>query len=221
MPAQPPPTLVFDLDGTLLDVSARHHHVYSAVCASLGGQSLDRAAYWHLKRRRTPLAEILAQSGLDASRTAPFEEQFAALIEVPDSLGFDVLFPDTIPVLTRLAATYRCALVSLRSSTTALRAQLAVFALTPFFEIIEIAASGPDPAFQKARLIRKSVPDDDPAVVIGDTEADIAAANALGYLSIAVCSGIRDRDVLKQDSPSYVVDAIGDVEDALRRAHLL
>jgi phosphoglycolate phosphatase len=221
LPAQPPPTLVFDLDGTLLDVSARHHQVYSAACVSLGGAPLDRAAYWHLKRRRTPLPDILAQSGLDASQTSAFEANFAALIEVPDSLGFDVLFPDTVPVLTRLAATYRCALVSLRSSTTALRAQLAVFALTPFFEIIEIAASGPDPAFQKARLIRKTVPDDDPAVVIGDTEADIAAANALGYLSIAVCSGIRDRDVLEQDSPSYVVETIGDVEDALRRAHLL
>jgi phosphoglycolate phosphatase-like HAD superfamily hydrolase len=221
LPAQRPPTLVFDLDGTLLDVSARHHHVYSTVCLALGGEPLTRDAYWHLKRRRTPLVEILAQSGLDDSRTASFEEQFAALIEVPDSLGFDVLFPETIPVLTRLAATYRCALVSLRSSTTALRAQLAVFALTPFFEIIEIAASGPDPAFQKARLIRRTVPDDDPGVVIGDTEADVAAATALGYLSIAVCSGIRDRDVLEQDAPSYIVDTIGGVEDALRRAHLL
>jgi phosphoglycolate phosphatase len=221
LPAQRPPTLVFDLDGTLLDVSARHHHVYSAVCVSLGGEPLARAAYWHLKRQRTPLAEILRQSGLDESQSAGFEAQFAELIEVPDSLGFDVLFPETIPVLTRLAATYRCALVSLRSSTTALRAQLAVFALTPFFEIIEIAASGPDPAFQKARLIRKTVPDDDPAVVIGDTEADVAAANALGYLSIAVCSGIRDRDILEQDSPSYLIDNIGGVEDALRRAHLL
>ena len=65
MPGQRPPTLVFDLDGTLLDVSARHHHVYSTVCRSLGGQPLDRAAYWHLKRRRTGWPEILAQSGLD------------------------------------------------------------------------------------------------------------------------------------------------------------
>ncbi len=221
MPAQRPPTLVFDLDGTLLDASARHHHVYSLVCVSLGGEPLDRATYWHLKRQRTALAEILAQSGLDDSKVAPFEAQFAELVETPDNLGFDVLFPDTIAVLTRLAAIYRCGLVSLRSSTTALRAQLAVFALTPFFEIIEIAASGPDPAFQKARLIRKTVPDDDPAVVIGDTEADVAAANALGYLSIAVTSGIRDRTVLEQDSPTYVVDGIGSVEDALRKAHLL
>jgi len=221
LPSQRPPTLVFDLDGTLLDVSARHHHVYSTVCASLGGEPLARAPYWHLKRRRTPLPEILAQSGLTETEVPAFTAGFAELIEVPDSLGFDVLFPETIPVLTRLAATYRCSLVSLRSSATALRAQLAVFALTPFFEAIEMGPAGEDPAFQKARLMRRTVPDDDPGVVIGDTEADVAAANALGYLSIAVCSGIRDREVLAQGAPGYLVDDIGGVEDSLRRAHLL
>ncbi len=221
MPAQRPPTLVFDLDGTLLDVSARHHHVYSTVCTSLGGEPLSRDAYWHLKRQGTAWAEILAQSGLADGSVAAFEAKFVDLIELPDNLGFDVLFPDTIPVLTRLAATYRCTLVTLRSSPTALRAQLAVFALTPFFDSIENDPAGVDPAFQKARLIRRTVPDDDPGVVIGDTESDVAAANALGYLSIAVSSGIRDRDVLEREHPGYLVDDIGDVEDALRREKLL
>lgn len=221
MPAQRPPTLVFDLDGTLLDVSARNHHVYSTVCTSLGGQPLARVAYWHLKRQRAGWPVILAQSGLVEGQIPAFEAQFAELIEVPDSLGFDVLFPETIPVLTRLSATHRCTLVSLRSSVTALRAQLAVFALTPFFDVIEIAAAGGDPAFQKARLIRRTVPADDPAVVIGDTEADIMAAHALGYVSIAVCSGIRDRDMLAREDPSALVDDVGGVEDALRHARLL
>lgn len=221
MPAQRPPTLVFDLDGTLLDVSARHHHVYSTVCSSLGGVPLARDAYWHLKRQRTPLPEVLAQSGLPEADVTEFESKFVELIELPDSLGFDVLFPETIPVMTRLAATYRCTLVSLRSSQTALRAQLAVFALTPFFDSIENDAAGVDPSFQKARLIRRTVPDDDPGVVIGDTEADVAAANALGYLSIAVSSGIRDRDILEREHPGYLVDGIGDVEDALRHEKLL
>ncbi|HEY6782362.1 MAG TPA: HAD family hydrolase [Candidatus Dormibacteraeota bacterium] len=221
MPGQRPPTLVFDLDGTLLDVSARHHHVYSTVCESLGGQPLARAAYWQLKRQGTGWQEILGQSGLDESQVASFEAAFVERIELPDNLGFDVLFPETIPVLTRLVTTFRCTLVSLRSSATALRAQLAVFALTPFFEAIETAPAGGDPAFQKARLIRKTVPADDPAVVIGDTEADVAAANALGYVSIAVSSGIRDKDILARDNPSYLIKDIGGVEDALRRARLL
>jgi phosphoglycolate phosphatase len=221
LPGQRPPTLVFDLDGTLLDVSARHHHVYSTVCSSLGGRPLDRAAYWHLKRQRTGLTEILVLSGLSDAELTAFEAAFAELIELPDNLGFDVLFPETVPVLTRLATTYRCTLVSLRRSPTALRAQLAVLALTPFFEAIETAAPGVDPAFEKARLIRKTVPADDPAVVIGDTEADVAAANVLGYLSIAVSSGIRDGDILARDHSGYLVDGIGGVEEVLRREGLL
>ena len=221
MPGQPPATLVFDLDGTLLDVSARHHHVYAAVCTSLQGQPLDRATYWELKRSGAAVPQILLASGLNPEGFTEFETRFREQIELPESLGFDVLFPETMPVLTRLASIHRCTLVSLRSSATALRAQLAVFALTPFFEMIETAADGDDPAFQKARLIRKTVAAEDPAVVIGDTEADVMAASALGYLSIAVSSGIRNRDVLAQHDPGYLIDDIGGVEDALRRAHLL
>jgi hypothetical protein len=35
-----------------------------------------------------------------------------------------------------------------------------------------------------------------------------------------VCSGIRDKDILARDHPAYLVDDIGGVEDALRRARL-
>ncbi len=222
MPGQRTPTLVFDLDGTLLDVSARHHHVYSELCTSLDGQPLDRATYWELKRQRTGWPEILAQSGIRPDLYNAFESEFQAQIELPANLGFDVLFPASVGVLTKLAATHRLVLVSLRNSGTALRAQLSVFALQPFFEAIESAGDGGEPPFRvKARLIRKVVAEDEPAVLIGDTEADVMAASSLGYPSIAVCSGIRDRDLLAQQEPTYLVDDISGVEDALRKGKLL
>lgn len=222
MPGQRTPTLVFDLDGTLLDVSARHHHVYSALCVSLDGRPLDRATYWELKRQRTGWPDILAQSGIQPDLYNAFESEFQAQIELPANLGFDVLFPASLGVLTKLAATHRMVLVSLRNSATALRAQLSVFALQPFFEAIESAGDGGEPPFRvKARLIRKTVPEDEPGVVIGDTEADVMAASSLGYPSIAVCSGIRDRDILAQQEPTYLVDDVSGVEDALRKGKLL
>ena len=73
----------------------------------------------------------------DARPLRRFESEFEAQIELPINLGFDVLFPSTIPLLTKVAAHHVCVLVSLRSSPTALRAQLGVLALRPFFEVIE------------------------------------------------------------------------------------
>jgi phosphoglycolate phosphatase-like HAD superfamily hydrolase len=220
--SSPPATLVFDLDGTLLDVSLRHHIVYSAVCASFAADALDRATYWRLKRLRAGWPQILAASGLAPDRFDAFEAQFNAQIELPESLGYDVVFPAAIPLLTKVAAHHVCVLVAMRASAPTLRAELGVLSLRPFFEATETAAGAGDPAFKvRAGLIRKMVPDGTPAIVIGDTEADVMAASALGYPSIAVCSGFREREILEQQEPTYLVDDLGGVEGALHRAGVL
>ena len=220
LPAQRPPTLVFDLDGTLLDVSARNHHVYATVCTSLGGEPLPRDAYWHLKRQRTGWPAILAQSGLAETDVAAFEAKFVELIELPESLGFDVMFPRRSrcsPASRRHIAPRSC-----RSGHRRRRsARSSRCSPSPHSSTYRDEIPRWRPRLRQGSTYPQTVPADDPAVVIGDTEADIAAANALGYISIAVCSGIRDRDILELDHPGYVVDDIGGVEDALRRAKLL
>jgi phosphoglycolate phosphatase-like HAD superfamily hydrolase len=222
LPGQPPATLVFDLDGTLLDVSARHHHVYSMLCASFGGDPLDRTTYWRLRRLRAGWPQILGASGLTPDRFPEFEAAFQDQIELPDNLGFDVLFPGAMPLLTRVAAHHVCVLMTLRSSPTALRAQLGVLELRPFFESIESASDDGVPAFSvKAGLIRNVVAADIPAIIIGDTEVDVMAATALGYPSIAVSSGSREREILEQQEPTYLVDDLSGVEAALRSAGAL
>ncbi|HUZ71055.1 MAG TPA: HAD family hydrolase [Candidatus Saccharimonadales bacterium] len=218
----PPTTLVFDLDGTLLDVSARHHTVYTTICASFDANALDRATYWRLKRLRAGWPQILAASGIAPDRFDAFEAEFNAQIELPENLGFDVLFPAALPLLTKVAAHHICVLVAMRASAPTLRAELGVLSLRPFFEATETAASLGEPAFKvRAGLIRKMVPAGTPAIVIGDTEADVMAASALGYPSIAVCSGFREREILEQQEPTYLVDDLGGVEGALRRAGVL
>jgi phosphoglycolate phosphatase-like HAD superfamily hydrolase len=222
LPGQQPATLVFDLDGTLLDVSARHHHVYSVLCTSLDGDPLDRTTFMRLKRLRAGWPQILGASGLTPEQFPAFETEFDAQIELPANLGFDVLFPAALPLLTRAAALHTCVLVARRASATALRAQLSVLALRPYFEAIETASGDGEPAFKvKAGLIRKAVPAETPAIVIGDTEADVMAATALGYPSIAVCSGLREREILEQQEPTYLVDDLDGVDGALRSAGAL
>jgi phosphoglycolate phosphatase len=220
--SSPPATLVFDLDGTLLDVSVRHHTVYSTLCASFDANALDRVTYWRLTRLRAGWPQILAASGIAPERFDAFEADFNAQIELPENLGFDLLFPAALPLLTKLAAHHVCVLVAMRASEPALRAELGVLSLRPFFEATETASGLGEPAFKvRAGLIRKMVPDGTPAIVIGDTEADVMAASALGYPSIAVCSGFREREILEQQEPTYLVDDLGGVEGALRRAGVL
>ena len=78
------------------------------------------------------------------------------------------------------------------------------------------------PAFSvKAGLIRNVVAADIPAIIIGDTEVDVMAATALGYPSIAVSSGSREREILEQQEPTYLVDDLSGVEGALRSAGAL
>ncbi len=217
MSGQRPPVLVFDLDGTLLDVSARHHHVYSSVCGALGGRPLEQPEYWHLRRQRLGWPDILARSGVPANQSPAFESDFEAQLELPTSLGFDVLFPETVPLLTKASASHRCVLVALRAAPMALRAQLDVLGITPYFDAIEHAPADGEPAFQvKVGLIRAAVHADGPGVVIGDTEADVMAATSLGYRSIAVASGTRDRDILAQQEPDHLADDLPGVEHALR-----
>jgi phosphoglycolate phosphatase-like HAD superfamily hydrolase len=222
LPDQQPATLVFDLDGTLLDVSARHHRVYDALCASMGGDPLDRTTYWRLKRLRAGWPQILGASGLTPEQFPVFETEFDAQIELPENLGFDVLFPAALPLLTAAAVAHTCVLVARRTSATALRAQLGVLGVRQCFEAIESAAGDGEPAFKvKAGLIRKAVAADVPAIVIGDTESDVMAAASLGYPSIAVCSGMREREILELQEPTYLVDDLGEVDGALRSAGIL
>ena len=47
------------------------------------------------------------------------------------------------------------------------------------------------------------------------------AASSLDYPCIAVCSGIREREILEVQEPAYLVDDLGGVEGALRSAGAL
>jgi len=195
-----------DLDGTLIDVSHRHYAVYSKIAHALAFPHLDFGHYWSLKRAGTPLAQILKKSGA-IKNIEGFRAMWLSLIEKDDYLDKDTVLPRTAVVLKTFRLKHNLILVTLRHSQPALARQLERLKLTSIFhKIISAAASGGGAEF-KASLIRQHQQVSG-GWMVGDTEADVMAAKALGLVSCAVTSGLRSAKFLRALKPDYIIESI-------------
>jgi len=201
------PSLIFDLDGTLIDVRKRYWTVYKTVVENLGGKPLSINLYWRKKRTYSPIEQILAYS---FPKSPPpkdkYLSQFINLIEQPEFLLLDTPFPYTYHTLDHLRASYQLHIVTVRMDKHALLQQVDSLKLTQYFNTVLTATSGPDPAQTKMSLITKNTLR--PIAIIGDTQADIDAAHGLSIISIAVTSGLRNRSFLKTHNPTHCISDI-------------
>lgn len=205
--------IFIDLDGTLIDIAPRHHRVYEACVCSYNGRALLLDKYWQLKRDDTPWRDILPMSGIDASLESDFLKLFISKIESPDELSQDRLFADSLSVLEKLSDNHNLYLLSLRRNESALNQEIDELGIRRFFKQILSGHSETKSGTltKKAEIIRSIGVDPQSVTVIGDTEADIVAAQDIGATSIALRSGIRSDKFLAATTPDYLVDGIGDV----------
>jgi phosphoglycolate phosphatase len=206
---------VFDLDGTLVDVRERHYRTYQATVAAFQGRPLDPAGYWRLKRRGLGWAGLLDRSGLPAGIEDAFLERFVAGIEDPEVLGLDRLFPGVPGMLAALGRRGdRLVLVSLRRSAAGFRRQLAGLGIGAAFELACAGHAHASGHLDKIDLIRLAGCGP-PAAVVGDTEADVLAAHALGLRAIGVASGLRSRGYLERAGAEVVLARVTQLPAAL------
>jgi hypothetical protein len=71
--------LCFDADGTVLDVSGRHHRVYAQTIRLLGGKPLTKREYWQLRRRDTEWPQILVESGMKPELLSAFLQRLSSV----------------------------------------------------------------------------------------------------------------------------------------------
>jgi phosphoglycolate phosphatase len=199
--------LVFDLDGTLIDVSRRHHSVYTKVISEIGGIPLPYSEYWEMKKSKVRIEDILQKSSVSKNLVSDFSNKFQELIESPSYLELDQLFPFSLPTLEKLSRDYQLFLISFRFSKEECIKELMQLKLDSFFEKIEISKNGKDPIITKTEILKR-FNDSNSTIMIGDTEADILSAKNLGIISVAVLSGIRNLEKLKQLTPSYIIKNI-------------
>jgi phosphoglycolate phosphatase len=199
--------LFFDLDGPLLDVSPRYIALHRAL---LGESGMAGPAYWERKRAACPEEAILVEIG--ALDRPPYLRRRLELIETAEYLAFDRPWPWAHAILTRLSAAHPLVLVTARSRRPLLLEQLDRLGLAHFFHEVLSTAAGRRVDEQKAALMRDyldrhGLPHEGHAI-IGDTEADIGAGRLLGLRTVAVLSGIRNRELLLRAEPDYLLDDI-------------
>ena len=138
-----------------------------------------------------------------------------SMIEQDNYLSLDKPFPNAPEVLRELRIGNRLTLVTLRHSRDGLDRQLEQLQLTALFDRVVSAPAVGQPAAFKASLIQRLAPAST-GWLIGDTEADILAGKALGFTSCGVTSGLRSADILRESSPDYIAEEIGDVLEFVR-----
>lgn len=224
----PAPTIVFDLDGTLVDTApdlldSLNHCLLSVGIPTIHEGEIRRyvglGARVMIERAFAAHGKELAEGQLDALQ-ALFIEHYTA--EMP---GRSTLFPGALDALERFAkAGYVVAICTNKLEALSIKLLTAMDIATRFAAICgadTFAFRKPDPRHLTDTIARVG---GDPAraIMIGDSRTDIDTAKAAGIPVIAVDFGYTDRHV-SEFEPSRVISHFDEltvefVEDLLRVA---
>jgi len=209
-------TIVFDLDGTLVDVRLRHYQVYADALGEVGVEPLGPGAYWSRRRSGAGTFEIV--SGLPGPIYSRFTAMWTERVEAARYLALDRVFPGAPQMLTAFAADYELLLLTLRWNRDALLDELRDLGLDGAFSAVISPGAG-DERRKSALLAGRELGAD--AWVIGDSEADVKLAADVGAEFVGLTCGVRSPAFLRQagavklaDSPAELVDAVGRVTAA-------
>jgi phosphoglycolate phosphatase len=216
--------LVFDLDGTLVDSIPDLEATLNETLREVGAPALSRAAVRFMVGDGTTalVARALAANGLPETLLAERLARFLALYEAAP-VAHSRIYPGVVETLAALRREGRRLAVCTNKPQLATLAVLRGLALDGFFTAIVggdvLAVKKPDPRHLLAAVAALGATADE-AVMIGDNEIDVAAANAAGVPIILVRYGYA-RVPLDTLTADIQIDAFPALPDALRRLEAL
>ncbi len=216
-----PFTLFCDFDGPIVDVSDRYYSTYKlglknifadyqAQNETLQLQVLSKGQFWQMKKERVCDREIAMRSGLQGMQIDIFLQKVREIVNQPTLLHKDKMQSGVNWALALLHFQgVRLIIVSLREEGQ-VKQILQNYGLLRLFSAIygtnnEMTAYD-NYADMKVQLLQKAFKTQTvgEAFMVGDTEADILAAQALNIPGIALTCGIRSRTYLQQFQPSSI-----------------
>lgn len=224
---QPQQPIVFcDFDGPIIDVSNRYYTTYQlglddtqsfyqAKGVILPIQPMSKQQFWQMKQNRVPDVEIARRSGLQDEQIEFFLGRVIEIVNQPHLLKQDRMQPGVSWALAMLHSQgFRLVLVTLRcqlQATQILRNNGLTRLFSGIYGTSDRHAAYKNQAELKQQLLEKAVAEQSPqalrplaAWMVGDTEADLLAGQALSIPTIALTCGIRSHYYLQQFQPTRI-----------------
>ncbi len=197
---------------------------------------LSKAQFWQMKQNRVADLEIALRSGLPTDLFEPFMHRVVQIVNHPSLLRWDCLQPKAQIALNYFrACNMRLVLVTLRHPEQVqefLQAQGLEHLVAEVYGALDVNAAHANRVEQKQALLSKAIAqqkaqgyltqnDWQNSWMIGDTEADVLAAQAMGLPSAALCCGVRSRTYLQNLAPSKMYNCLMTAARDLAQAPLL
>lgn len=220
-----PLTVFCDFDGPIVDVSKRYYTTYQLALAdtrsayqaqgiTLPIQQLEAQQFWEMKQDRVADEDIALRSGVQGKQFEFFLARVLEIVNQPLLLHLDKLQPGVRWALARLHSQgIRLVLVTLRCQEQATQI-LRNYGLTRLFSGIygtyDDQAAYRNNVELKQQLLAQALSEQvdlsgqpQSAWMIGDTEADLLAAQAVSIPTVALTCGIRSYSYLQQFQPTH------------------
>jgi phosphoglycolate phosphatase len=227
-------TVFCDFDGPVVDVSDRYYSTYyraltdtarfyselsalqsTDVIVQLQLTVLTKAQFWQMKQNRIPDRQIAGESGLSGEQIDFFLQRVVEIVNCVDLLQQDKIQPGVTWALGLLKSQgTKLILVTLRDRDEAIGI-LEQHGLRKLFTGIYGTANS-QAAYQnyseiKTQLLEQAMREHqvkpknlEHSWMIGDTEADVLAGQAMGISTIALTCGIRSHQQLTQLQPTLI-----------------
>jgi phosphoglycolate phosphatase len=215
--------IVFDVDGTLID---SQHLILAAMAQAFGAAGHpvpDREAVLGIVGLSLPEAMAALAPHLPEPETLGLAAHYrASFVAQREGGGYSQapLYPGALAALERLAAAPETRLgVATGKARAGLEHVFLAHGLARFFVTAQTSdahPSKPHPSMLLAALAETGCAAD-AAVMVGDTEFDIAMGRAAGFATVGVTWGYHDRARLLAAGADVVIDRFDALDGALDR----
>ncbi|MBU0758129.1 MAG: HAD hydrolase-like protein [Nanoarchaeota archaeon] len=207
--------LFFDVDGTLFDISRRFYFVYKKIVTGFGYKCLDYDEYWSLRKNNRTTKDIFLMSGTEELLQAYYEQRRQEFERLYTIIKCDrlIVHPSLLSDLKKKK--HKLVIVSARDNKENLLRELEFNKIDMYFDTV-LTTPMFSTAKDKVNAITLNFKDlSNKDIIIGDSESDILAGKALKIKTIAVLSGIRNKDTLAELEPDMIVHTVNNIREVI------